>query len=143
MGEGRGAAEGQLEGLFQEETTEDHEVVEVAILGLHDHGGFENCVAHEDVVGRTLGGGFGVWRWLLGWRQVVRDKGGLLTEVGNLFGPHGMDQVTFLGVGGLLEERLGSERFLGLVVLFALFEEETFLGGFDDKRGDFCGPKDV
>ena len=34
---GGGAAEGEFECLLEEETTEDHEVVSVAIFGLHDH----------------------------------------------------------------------------------------------------------
>lgn len=29
------AAEGELESLFEQETSEDHEVVPVAVLGLH------------------------------------------------------------------------------------------------------------
>lgn len=45
--------------MFEQEAAEDHEVVSVAVLGLHYHGGFEDCVAHEDLVcgagGRVLG----------------------------------------------------------------------------------------
>lgn len=107
MREGRGAAEGELEGLFEKEATEDHEVVAVAVLGLHDHGGFEHGVAHEDVVGGPLGGVFGVCC------SVIDDlyiglMGRILTEVGHLLRPHGVNEVTLFRIGGCLEKTLGS-----------------------------------
>ena len=49
-------AKGKLEGLFQQETAEDHEVVPVAVLGLHDLGGLELGTRHvHDVWGFGLG----------------------------------------------------------------------------------------
>ena len=38
VGESGCAAECELKGLLEEEAAEDHEVVSVAVLGLHDHG---------------------------------------------------------------------------------------------------------
>ena len=46
MGEGSGAAEGEFEGGFEEVAAEDHEVVAVAVLGLHDLGGGECGAGH-------------------------------------------------------------------------------------------------
>ena len=43
---GCGAAEGEFEGLLEEEATEDHEVVSVAVFGLHDHCRSEDCSFH-------------------------------------------------------------------------------------------------
>lgn len=62
MGEGCCAAEGEFEGCFEEVAAEDHEVVAVAVLGLHDLGGVEGCGGHvvgvegfaEGVVGVCL-----------------------------------------------------------------------------------------
>lgn len=36
MGETGGGTEGEFEGLLEEETTEDHKVVSVSVLRLHD-----------------------------------------------------------------------------------------------------------
>lgn len=41
---------GEFEGLFEEEATEDHEVVSVPVLGLHDRGSLEARSIHEDDV---------------------------------------------------------------------------------------------
>ncbi len=46
MGEGGGAAKGEFEGGFEEVAAEDHEVVAVAVLGLHDLGGGECGAGH-------------------------------------------------------------------------------------------------
>lgn len=46
VGEGGGGAEGELEGRFEEVAAEDHEVVPVAILGLHDLRGGEGSSGH-------------------------------------------------------------------------------------------------
>lgn len=52
MGEGGCAAEGEFEGLLEEEAAEDHEVVAVAVLGLHYLGGVDAGAVHvDDVVG--------------------------------------------------------------------------------------------
>lgn len=47
MGEGCRSGEGEFEGLFEQEAAEDHEVVPVPILGLHDSGSFELRGIHE------------------------------------------------------------------------------------------------
>lgn len=46
MGKGSGAAEGEFEGGFEEVAAEDHEVVAVAVLRLHDLGGGERGAGH-------------------------------------------------------------------------------------------------
>ena len=52
MGESCCAAESEFEGLLEEETAEDHEVVPVAVLGLHYLGGIDASGGHiEDVFG--------------------------------------------------------------------------------------------
>lgn len=52
MSETGGATKGELKGLLQQETTEDHKVVSVSVLGLHDACGGESGLVHEeDVVG--------------------------------------------------------------------------------------------
>jgi hypothetical protein len=43
---GGSAAEGEFEGLLEEEAAEDHEVVSVAVFGLHNHGRSEDCSVH-------------------------------------------------------------------------------------------------
>lgn len=52
MGKTGGGAESELEGLFEEEATKDHEVVSVSVLWLHDGGSGQTSLLHlEDVVG--------------------------------------------------------------------------------------------
>lgn len=46
MGECSSAAECKFESRFQQVAAEDHEVVTVAVLGLHDLGGVEGCGGH-------------------------------------------------------------------------------------------------
>lgn len=46
--EGRGAAERELERLLEQVSAEDHEVVSVAVLGLHDLRGTQRRVGHVD-----------------------------------------------------------------------------------------------
>jgi hypothetical protein len=46
---GRGS-EGKLEGLLEKETAEDHEVVSIAVLWLHDCSSLETRGVHEDYV---------------------------------------------------------------------------------------------
>lgn len=48
MCEGGCGGEGELEGLFEEEAAEDHEVVSVSELRLHDGCGLEAGGVHED-----------------------------------------------------------------------------------------------
>lgn len=48
VSKGSGAAECQLKGLLQEEATEDHEVVTVSVLWLHDHCRLKDRVLHVD-----------------------------------------------------------------------------------------------
>jgi hypothetical protein len=49
-----GGRECEFEGLFEKETTEDHELMSVAILRLHDRGRLETRSVHkDDVVGLT------------------------------------------------------------------------------------------
>ncbi len=85
MRDGRGAGEGQLEGGLEEEAAEDHEVVAVAVLGLHDLDRVHLGLLHE-------GGGGG----LPGWR------GGVVPV--ELEEPEGVDEIGFRVVGGLLLE---------------------------------------
>lgn len=54
VGKGGGCGEGELEGLLEEEAAKNHEVVAVAVLGLHDSGSAEDGGIHEmGVVGFT------------------------------------------------------------------------------------------
>ena len=59
MGESCCAAESEFEGLFEEEAAEDHEVVSVAVLGLHYLGGIDAGGGHVESVlgfaGREVG----------------------------------------------------------------------------------------
>lgn len=47
MRECRSCCEGEFEGLLEEEATEDHEVVTIAVLRLHDCGGLEARRVHK------------------------------------------------------------------------------------------------
>jgi hypothetical protein len=47
VGKGCCGCESEFEGLFEEEAAKDHEVVSVAVLGLHDGRGFELGSIHE------------------------------------------------------------------------------------------------
>lgn len=60
MGESCCAAESEFEGLFKEEAAEDHEVVTVAVLGLHYLGGIDAGSGHIEGVLRFSGGEVGV-----------------------------------------------------------------------------------
>lgn len=48
MRERRSTTKREFEGLFKEETAEDHEVVAVAELGLHYLRGIHLCTVHVD-----------------------------------------------------------------------------------------------
>ncbi len=61
MGECSTAAKGEFEGLFQEETTEDHEVVAIAVFGLHNLGRVGFCGVHVYNVFGFAEGVVGVW----------------------------------------------------------------------------------
>lgn len=50
VGECGGAREGQLKGGFEEEAAEDHEVVAVTVLGLHDLHGLDLGGGHPEGV---------------------------------------------------------------------------------------------
>ena len=54
------AAESQFEGLFEEEAAEDHEVVPVAVLGLHYLGGIDAGGGHIEGVLGFAGGEVGI-----------------------------------------------------------------------------------
>lgn len=56
MGEGGGAAEGEFKGSLEKVTAEDHKVVAVAVLRLHDLGGGQRGAGHV----------VGVWRFAEG-----------------------------------------------------------------------------
>ena len=52
MGESRCAAESEFKSLFEKEAAEDHEIVPVAVLGLHYLGGIDARGRHiEGVLG--------------------------------------------------------------------------------------------
>ena len=54
MGESCCAAKSQFKGLFKEKAAKYHEVVPVAVLGLHDLGGIDASGGHvEDILGFT------------------------------------------------------------------------------------------
>lgn len=61
MREGGCAAKGEFEGLLEEEAAEDHEVVAVAVLGLHYLGGVDAGAVHVDDVVGFAGGVVGIW----------------------------------------------------------------------------------
>ena len=64
MGESCCAAESEFKGLFEEEAAKYHEIVPVAVLGLHYLGGMDAGGGHiEHVFGFALGE-IGVCRWL-------------------------------------------------------------------------------
>ena len=46
MGEGRGTAKSELKRRFEEEAAKDHEIVAIAVLGLHYLGGRQDGVRH-------------------------------------------------------------------------------------------------
>ena len=51
MRKSRGTSKGQFKRLFEQEASEDHEVVSVSKLGLHYHRRLQACLVHEkDVV---------------------------------------------------------------------------------------------
>jgi hypothetical protein len=52
-----------------------------------------------------------------------------------------MDQITFLIVWRLLKQASISQCLFGLIILLALLEEETFLGGFYQNRRNIDGPR--
>ena len=60
MRERGGAAEGELEGLLEKEAAKDHEIVAVAVLGLHDLGGVDAGLVHERYVVRLSNGDIGI-----------------------------------------------------------------------------------
>ena len=65
MRESRGTAESELEGLFKEETPEDHEVVPVAVLWLHYLGGVKDGLRHVDYVFGFSSREIGVFTYVL------------------------------------------------------------------------------
>jgi hypothetical protein len=118
--EGGGAGECQLEGLLEEVAAEDHEVVAVAVLGLHDLRRVERCPAHVGDVARLFGG-------------VAR------VAVGEGFCPHLVEEGGFFGVGGFLRDGGGAHGFFVLVVFFAAGVELAFFFGFELEGGDVDG----
>lgn len=60
MRDGRCAGEGQFEGGFEQEAAEDHEVVSVAVLRLHDLHGLDRAVAHARAGFGEERGGVGI-----------------------------------------------------------------------------------
>ena len=104
----------------------------VAVLGLHDHGGFEDGVAHEGHVRGALGWVVAVFLLVLGTSIIVWTW--RHTHVGNLLGPHGMNQITLLIIRGFLEKTPCAQRLLSLIVLLAFLEQSAFLGCFHQQR---------
>ena len=60
MGESCCAAESQFEGLFEKEAAEDHEVMPIAVLGLHYLGGIDAGGGHIEGVLGFAGGEVGI-----------------------------------------------------------------------------------
>lgn len=60
MGESCCAAESEFEGLFEQKAAEDHEVVPVAVLGLHYLGGVDAGGGHVKGVLGFAGGEIGI-----------------------------------------------------------------------------------
>lgn len=88
------AAERQLKGLLEQEAAEDHRLVAVAVLRLHDRGRLEFRRGHGVDVGGAAGG--------VGW-----------VVVGELAEPDGVDEGRFARVGRRGEEGGGGESFFG------------------------------
>ena len=71
------ATEGKFEGLFKEEATEDHEVVPIAVLGLHYLGRINARGGHVEDVSGFAGGKVGVYGELsqhVHWEGLVGAK---------------------------------------------------------------------
>lgn len=120
MREGGGGGECQLERVLQQEAAEDHEVVAVAVLRLHDGGRLQARRVHEV---RVVGLAQGIPR----------------VVVLQLLLPEGVDEVGFQVVGRVLDEG----GFLALLadVRVALAEgvEPLLLGCFDNEWVDVYG----
>jgi hypothetical protein len=113
MGKGCGTGERELEGLFQEETTKDHEVVAVAELRLHDRRSLYLRSVHEVcIVGFAC--------------LIVR------VVVLQLLLPEGVDQIAFEIVRGMLNERSLVSFFPNLGATFPQGVETLLLRGLDD-----------
>lgn len=117
MGGGGGAAEGELKGLLQEKTTEDHEVVSVAVLRLHYLGSVDAGFVHECYVFGLADGDIRVCRDQL--RQVTTSKTwNGHTVILQLLEPHGMNEIALLVIRCLLSQCcFGQSLLLGRVLL--------------------------
>lgn len=62
------------------------------------------------------------------------------THVRDLFGPHGVNQITLLSIRGFLKKTPCPQRLLGLIILLAFFEQSVFLGCFHQQRRNSNGP---
>lgn len=126
MREGGSGAEGELEGGFEEVAAEYHEVVPVAVLGLHDLRGGEGGGGHivgvwgfaEGVVG-VYADGLSVDARRDGVERGGRRVYGRRTVIVELPEPHCMNEVALLVVGGLLPQAGLRSGFLRIVVLLS------------------------
>lgn len=110
MGEGGGGAEGELEGGFEEVAAENHEVVAVAVLRLHDLGGMQGGGRHVMGVRRFaervvrvcvhIHKGVSVWPVRIGCSARLY-QGHQLTMIFQLLEPHGMDKIALLVIWSL------------------------------------------
>ncbi len=126
MGEGGGGAEGELEGGFEEVAAEDHEVVPVAVLGLHDLRGGEGGGGHVVGVWGFAEGVVGVYAdgLSVGVRRDGGERGGRrvcgrCTVVVELAEPHCVNEVALLVVGCLLSQAGFRSGFFRVVVLLS------------------------
>ena len=120
MRHGRRARERQLESRLEQEAAEDHKVVAVAVLRLHDLHGLDLGRGHPE-------GGGGLAR--RGVRIVVVE----------LLEPEGVDEVALLVVGRLLAEGELGAGFLEVVVLLADGEDAFFFWAGGPKGADRDG----
>jgi hypothetical protein len=76
----------------------------------------------------------GVWKATL----VIFEKKGefllLLTEIGHLLGPHGVNQIGLFIIRCLFQQTAFAESLLGQVILLSFLEEGLLLLGLDNKR---------
>ena len=118
MGEGGSTAKCKLKRLLEQKTTEDHEVMSIAVLGLHDLRRLHHRAAHVDNVIGPVGGNIGV--------MVLQ-----LPE------PHGMNQVALFIVGCLPPQCFLDNGLFSIVILLAKPQKALLLRGLDYERA-YC-----
>lgn len=118
---GGGGGEGELERLLQKEATEDHEVVAVAVLGLHDGGRLEARFVHVVDVVRSA--------------EVIVG-----VVVLQLLLPECMDEVRLEVIGCVFDKGGFFALFADLGVARAELEAASLFGSFDDEGVYIDGP---